>query len=133
MEFPKLDPTLIDTHASKNAEQIKYLDPRIDPKLIEGMVINQVKTDTGIQGALETVRLEFPRISTAIRLTWGSNELHEKLSHMIHVDTEGRQGFPHHVLEALIKIFNHHADTFNLEPVSPDTTKNSRLNRQDTW
>ena len=77
---------------------------------------------------LAVIKASYPRIYRMIVSMWGTRELHVKLTKMVALDTEGREGFERGVGEALLKIQQKHMDTNNFEPIwaIPDM-------KRDTW
>lgn len=78
----------------------------------------------------EVLKDKFPRIYQQIKLLWGSQELHDRLAHLLWGDSEGRNGFPHDVLFALMSLFVAHGDEFKLSPSIPEKGKNPQ---RDSW
>lgn len=78
----------------------------------------------------QILREKFPRIYEQIKMLWGSQEIHDKMAHMLWNDVEGRAGFPHDVVFALMAIFVAHGDEFNLLASVPEKGKTPS---RDTW
>lgn len=78
----------------------------------------------------DVLREKFPRIYQQIKLMWGTQEAHDRMAHLLWGDSEGRAGFPHDVLFALMSLFIAHGDEFNLSPTIPE--KGAQIKR-DTW
>lgn len=82
------------------------------------------------EDARKVIEEKYPRIFRMIEATWGSKELHQKLTSLLHVDNAKREGFPIDVCEALIVIQDRHSDDFGFSPFI-DTFIDSRL--PDQW
>lgn len=62
---------------------------------------------------LSTIRAcGFNKIADRIELIWGSFELDEYFSSLVISNREDRQGFPHEVFSAIIKLYLLHVDLF---------------------
>jgi hypothetical protein len=77
---------------------------------------------------LATVKKAYPRIYKMIMDLWGTELLHIRLTKMVALDTEGRQGFDKPTGAALMSIHDLHMAKFKFEPIwnIPDM-------RRDTW
>jgi hypothetical protein len=60
----------------------------------------------------------YPRIHKMITVCWGSEELQQKLTNMMQYDNAQREGFPMHVMEALMIIQEIHMEEFGFEPAA---------------
>jgi hypothetical protein len=54
----------------------------------------------------------FPRIAQAIEMLWGNPELDDYLNRLIVDDRGDRQGFPPHVITALLALSKQHLEQF---------------------
>ena len=88
------------------------------------------KDPNDFKDAMRLVFQQYPRISIMIDATWGSRELHQKLTTLLQVDNVKREGFPPDVCDALMTIQDRHMDEFGFEPFA-DTFMDSRL--PDHW
>lgn len=66
---------------------------------------------------LKTIDETYPRIADMIRVMWGDKQLHEKLSSMIYLDTNGRNGFDQKTMAALLLIHTMHLEVFGFNPI----------------
>jgi hypothetical protein len=89
------------------------------------------KDPQDLQNALRVVFLKFPRISVMIDATWGSPELHQKLTEMLQVDNVKREGFPAEVAEALMTIQQFHMEEFKFDAFTNSMFLDSKL--PDHW
>lgn len=133
MQFPKIDEQFLNdqiTAANKADAVHEFLDPRISIQDIEKIkkADELSVTLSTIEGAMGLVEKSFPRITEMIKAGWGSKELHEKLGHMIQVDTMKRAGFHNDIGFALMKIYQSHMEKCKFAPIGvPDKFK------QDKW
>lgn len=54
------------------------------------------------------IQENYPGIGNKITMLWGSVQLHKYLNQLIIDDRGDRQGFPAHVISALLRIFQFH-------------------------
>lgn len=83
----------------------------IDP---DDSTLPVLKQDEVFVDHLAIVNASFPRIAEAIKLLWGTPELHNYMTKLIvddrHYETgTSRQGFPKDVMASLLAIFNKHS------------------------
>ena len=110
------------------------LDHVIDSRVIENKgakaqyVERLLVEDRARMRALSVVHTYYPRIALLIADKWGTEQLHERLSRMLFLDTEGRNGFPIVVGKALMYIHRYHQEKFGFETISE-----TRGMEKDTW
>ena len=69
---------------------------------------------------LQAIQQHYPKIGDKISLMWGSAGLQNYLNKIIIDERGGREGFPMHVLSALIRIYEHHSTL--IPPPEPGCT-----------
>ena len=81
-------------------------------------VIKQVADEMqAVTDPLAVVRDAYPRIHKMITQNWGTALLHLKLTKLVALDTEGREGFTKPVGLALMRIHSLHMEKFGFEPI----------------
>ncbi len=103
------------------------------PKLMDSVSIDQeiesikgpeeeISHDGGIANPVIVLAEQFPHIAARIAHFWGSRrKIDEYLSQIVMLDRTSRQGFPKHVMAALMEIWNIHRTSFerNGDPSKP--------------
>jgi hypothetical protein len=108
------------TYEERNGVLSEHFEGRIKTVVRE---LTEPKEDP-----LLVVKAAYPRIYKMIVDLWGTDLLHLRLSKMVALDTEGREGFDKPVGLALMAIHDKHMTQFKFEPIwfIPDM-------RRDTW
>lgn len=107
---------------------IDYFDNIQDRRWHRTQILNDNQKPKSLEESWETLHQHFPRIYEMLRMTWGSQEAHNKLAHLLWVDTEARAGFPKEVVWALMAIQAAHQREFGFEQTA-ETEKTIR----DRW
>jgi hypothetical protein len=110
-----------------------WADPAF-PELLAGSAIKPMRE--AVRVALEehpfiVIEREHPRVSKAIEMTWGHQELDGYLQKLIVADRGDRDGFSRPVMSALMKLSKQHSAQFRFSPTTeaqaPDETAKRSL------
>ncbi|MCC6473235.1 MAG: hypothetical protein IT514_05765 [Burkholderiales bacterium] len=72
------------------------------------------------------IKQSYPRIASAIELTWGNLECENYMNRLIINDRETRQGFPPPVLESLLALYRQHTQEFKFKSALDIWTENNK-------
>ncbi len=85
-------------------------------------------TDNMLNSNLLIIHTSFPRIGKALELYWGNKEFHPYMNSLLSDTRNSRQGFPSHILFALIELQQLHDKVFPALIVDdPDDWKSSQF------
>jgi hypothetical protein len=110
----------------RDSKRSPVLDMCRDPRAVE--IDLAVDRQLTVDECVAVLHASHPRIMEMIVSGWGSQTLHQKLSTMLYLDTEGRAGFGQVQATALVILFNEHVKTFDFDPAPLQP-----LEKKDTW
>lgn len=68
-----------------------------------------------LKHAVLHIHVGYPRIASEIKNLWGTDKLHDYLIELLIDDRPHRQGFPDHVMSALMYVQNQHNTLFSFD------------------
>lgn len=132
-DLPKIDLDFIDSQLMEPIDFAQSsLDDLLDPRkhfreeFIKSMKLNLMSKEEALQKVLEV----YPRIHNMITMMWGDIALHQKLTRMLYLDTNGREGFDKPVGMAIARLQEIHMEEFGFDPISPE---DDPFDKKDRW